>query len=452
MGREITYGSGCSGIEAASAAWEGLDFTPMWFSQFDPEHDYSKGPDFPSALLEQRYPHVNNLGDFTRVRAYVAIDGDAPEVLVAGTPCQAFSVAGLRGGVTDSRGQLTLEFIKLANEIDDVRYEQGKSPCVLLWENVTGVLSMPDNAFGHLLGGLVGEDGALEPGPRPQQGRSSAHWRWDKKTHQHIPRWPVAGVVVGPQRAVGWRVLDAQFFGVAQRRRRVFLVGSAREGFDPSEVLFEFGGMRRDSEPVREKEAPVAALTANGVGTCGVDDNQGQAGHLIPEVKGFRMVAFGEYTDDETASTMKARDYKDATDLIMAVHGTQDPITNVELAHTLGCNWGQENTVSYSVRTANTSSNGWGIQLELCHTLDTAQGVAVSYDMAVRRLMPIECERLQGFRDDYTLVTYNGKPVADSHRYRALGNSMCVNVMRFLGIRIQQHIYHLDISDELETL
>lgn len=153
------------------------------------------------------------------------------------------------------------------------------------------------------------------------------------------------------------------------------------------------------------------------------------------------MVAFGEYSDDGTASTMKARDYKDATDLaVMTVHGTQDPDTNTELAHTLGRNQGQENAVAYGVRTANTSSNGWGIQEEVTHTLDTAQGIAVSHHMAVRRLTPVECERLQGFPDGHTDVPYRGNPAADGPRYKAIGNSMAVPVMRWIGERIKLHL------------
>ena len=120
------------------------------------------------------------------------------------------------------------------------------------------------------------------------------------------------------------------------------------------------------------------------------------------------MVAFGEYADDETASTMKARDYKDATDL----------------------------AVAYSVRTANTSSNGWGIQTEVTHTLDTAQGVAVSQHLSVRRLTPTECERLQGFPDGHTQVPYRGKPASDGPRYKAIGNSMAVPCMQWIGRRV----------------
>ena len=312
----MIYGSVCSGIEAASVAWEPLGFAPAWFSEIEP---------FPSAVLSHHWPEVANLGDMTKIADRILAGEIAvPDVMVGGTPCQAFSVAGARKGLEDNRGFLTIKFVELADAIDQQRAANDNEPAVIVWENVPGVLSSKDNAFGAFLGLLAGEDCELQPPGR---------------------KWENAGYVRGPKRAIAWRVLDAQYFGVAQRRRRVFVVASAREGFDPAAVLFECEGVRRDTAPSRETEKAVAALTANGVGTCGADDNRAQAGHLIPAT-GFRMVAFGEYADDGTASTMKARDYKDATDrAVMSVHGTQDPDTNVELAHTLGRNHGQENAL-----------------------------------------------------------------------------------------------------------
>jgi DNA (cytosine-5)-methyltransferase 1 len=374
----ITYGSVCSGIEAASVAVEPLGWKPAWFAEIEP---------FPSSVLAHHWPHVTNLGDMTKIAEQVANDNvPAPDVLVGGTPCQAFSVAGARKGLADDRGFLTIKFVELADEIDEKRGSTGYVPCVVWWENVPGVLSDKGNAFGSFLGLLAGEDCEIVP-------------PGDK--------WSNAGCVLGPKRAVAWRVLDAQYFGVAQRRLRVFVVASARAGFDPAAVLFEPEGLRRDTPPSRETGSVVAALTANGVGTCGADDNQGQAGHLTP-AEAFRMVAFGEYACDGTASTMKARDYKDATDLaVMTVHGTQDPDTNTELAHTLGRNQGQENAVLVN---------------------------------AVRRLTPIECERLQGFPDGHTDVSYRGKPAADGPRYKAIGNSMAVPCMAWIGRRIDSAI------------
>ncbi len=142
---------------------------------------------------------------------------EAPDILVGGPPCQAFSVAGNRQGLTDPRGALTLNYVELSNAIDQTRLESRQPPATLVFENVPGILSDRSNAFGCLLGALAGESRALEPPG---------------------PRWTHAGHVSGPRRRIAWRVLDAQYWGVAQRRRRVFLVASGGDNFDPAEVLF----------------------------------------------------------------------------------------------------------------------------------------------------------------------------------------------------------------------
>lgn len=218
----ITYGSVCSGIESASVAWAPLGMTANWFSEIEP---------FPSAVLARHWPSVPNLGDMCQLPALIRAGlVPAPDVLVGGTPCQAFSVAGKRGGLDDDRGQLTLTYVDILNAIDEKRKGR-ESVCV--WENVPGVLSSKDNAFGCFLAALCGEDEELKP-PRK--------------------KWANAGAVYGPQRSVAWRILDAQYFGVAQRRRRVFVVASARDGFDPTKVLFESEGVRR----ARPHEKPLA--------------------------------------------------------------------------------------------------------------------------------------------------------------------------------------------------
>jgi DNA (cytosine-5)-methyltransferase 1 len=247
----ITFGSVCSGIEAASVAWHPLGWRPAWFAEIEP---------FPSAVLAHHYPTVPNLGDMTTIAARVT-NGEvsAPDVLVGGTPCQAFSVAGLRNSLDDARGQLTLSFVDLANAIDTARHLRGQPASIIVWENVPGVLNTKDNAFGCFLGALAGEDRELEPPRDGKGGRLS---------------WPNAGCVFGPQRAIAWRVLDAQYFGVAQRRRRVFLVASAREGFDPTAVLFEQDGVRRDSPPSREARQDVTGTLSSrtsGGGGLGTD-------------------------------------------------------------------------------------------------------------------------------------------------------------------------------------
>jgi site-specific DNA-cytosine methylase len=367
----MKYLSLCSGIEAASMAWHHLGWQPFAFSEIEP---------FPCAVLAHHWPDVPNFGDMTQFHNWRNLED--VDLLVGGTPCQAFSVAGLRKSLDDARGNLTLTYISILNTIDNERNKHNRQPAICVWENVPGVLNTKDNAFGCFLAGLAGEDTPLEP-PRG--------------------KWANAGCVYGPQRAVAWRVLDAQYFGVAQRRRRVFVVASARDGFDPSQILFEFDGLRRDIAPSRE--AGKGTATGFETGPSGSDEpvfldramfNQGANAQFNPVVRqdglsdalvargphavAARMVAFGEYACDETASTMKQRDYKDATDLVV--------------------------TTQY----------------------------------AVRRLTPRECERLQGFPDDHTLITWRGKPAADGPRYKACGNSMAVPVMRWIGERIQRHL------------
>ena len=370
----MIYGSVCSGIEAASVAWEPLGWGPTWFAEIDK---------FPSAALAHHWPDTMDLGDMTTIKGLMELGVlTPPDILVGGTPCQSFSVAGSRESLDDDRGKLTLEFVRLANTIDKNR-ENNES--IIVWENVPGVLNTKDNAFGCFLGELSGAGCELQPAGK---------------------RWGNAGCVFGPQRAIAWRILDAQYFGVAQRRRRVFVVASARAGFDPTKILFESEGMRRDSPPSRETGSGVAALTANGVGTCGADDNQAQAGHLI-------------------------------------VHGTQDPCVSKNLAFALGRNSGAENAV-YPIQNATrgASQNGLGVGADgaPCYTLDVGSQHGINRGSHVRRLTPVECERLQGFPDGHTDIPYRGKPACDGPRYKAIGNSMAVPVIHWLGKRIEEYM------------
>lgn len=445
----LTYGSVCSGIEAASVAWEPVGMKPLWFSEIEP---------FPSAVLAAHWPQVDNLGDMTKLAAAVrAGDVTAPDLLVGGTPCQAFSVAGLRGGLSDERGQLTLSYVELADSIDEKREQNGEQPAIIVWENVPGVLSSKDNAFGCFLAGLAGESEELKPTGE---------------------KWTNVGYVSGSKRTIAWRILDAQYFGVAQRRRRVFVVASARTDICPAEILFEYDSLYGDITPGGETGQTVAALTKNGVGATGADDNQAQAGHLIAFGGGNTS---GEIKVATTCTAHGARlDFDTDT---FAVHGTQDPDVNHELAHTLGRNHGQENAciafsckdygadatenLSPTLRAGNSSSNsnqnagqppaiciqgavvgrndnagpqGKGYQEDLAYTQNArSEADVVQHGMQVRRLTPVECERLQGFPDNHTRISWRGKDAADcpdGPRYRAIGNSMAVPVMRWIGERI----------------
>ncbi|EBU3610187.1 Dam family site-specific DNA-(adenine-N6)-methyltransferase [Salmonella enterica] len=321
----------------------------------------------------------------------IEVEGDHSYILNGAVVhnCQAFSIAGLRGGLDDERGALTLKYVELANAIDDKRAESFLKPTVIVWENVPGVLSSADNAFGCFLAGLAGEDAPFEPGDRPESGKSNAFWRWDGKTGCHAPKWPQCGCIYGPQRKVAWRILDAQYFGVAQRRRRVFVVASARTDLDPATVLFEFEGVRRNIAPSRGEGKETTRYTSNiAIRTC------------------------------------------DDTNIIAMAHGQGGAeIKTDNSAPTLTCN----------------------------HEAP----IVLLGDGRMRRLTPVECERLQGFPDWHTLIPtekrkkvnsdelaylHNHYPdlseeeaamlAADGPRYKAIGNSMAIPVMRWIGERI----------------
>ena len=219
----MRYLSVCSGIEAASVAWKPLGWSPIAFSEIE---------GFPSAVLSHHYPDVPNLGDMTRYAEWpedLLLQVDA---VVGGPPCQAFSVAGYKASLDDDRGQVTLAYVRMIDHIDAVRTKHGLPPTIAVYENVPGLLTTKDNAFGALVGALVGADEAVEP-----QGR-----------------WPRAGLVCGPRRRVGYRVLDAQYFGVPQRRRRLFLasvpcalIERHGERACPSQILALGAGTAGDS-------------------------------------------------------------------------------------------------------------------------------------------------------------------------------------------------------------
>ncbi len=248
----MRFGSVCSGIEAASVAWAPLGWKAAWFAEIEP---------FPCAVLAHHYPSVPNYGDMTRLpERILSGEIEAPDMLCGGTPCQAFSVAGQRKSLDDNRGNLSLVFCEVADAIDTVRHVRGLNSAIIFWENVPGVLNTKDNAFGCFLGELIGADAPLSSGANG--------------------KWPSVGYVAGPKRQAAWRVLDAQYFGVPQRRRRVFVIASARDDFDPSEVLFEPTGMPRNSE----------SCGAQGQGTT--TEPKGSTGSAV-----YTQSSFGQYAE-----------------------------------------------------------------------------------------------------------------------------------------------------------
>jgi DNA (cytosine-5)-methyltransferase 1 len=488
----MRFGSVCSGIEAASVAWHPFGWEAAWLSEIEP---------FPCAVLKHHYPDVPNYGDMTLLPDRILSgEVEAPDLFCGGTPCQAFSVAGLRNSLDDARGNLSLTFVGIANAIDHVRSVRRDAPAIIFWENVPGVLNTKDNAFGCFLGALAGEsEPIIAPGDK----------------------WSNAGCVYGPQRTVAWRVLDAQYFGVAQRRRRVFVVASAREDFDPTEVLFESEGVRRDTAPSREAGQRVAPCVTNGppfsrtgnerveaeamvVADCGVqlsgplsardykdagtdgmnkisakmvpvihetvgalcaDSHPGAysgqdayTGRLIPQAiplntmtmqgrpsdKGRMGSGIGE-PGDPCPTLTKGHSHAVAQPMVLMDQGGS--VMNVEhdMVGTLRREThGHEPVVMQAIGTDCFNGNITG---DIACTMGTmgssvnASGPTVMQSMAVRRLTPTECERLQGFPDGYTNIPWRKASEApDGPRYKALGNSWAVPVVRWIGKRIQERI------------
>jgi len=428
----VIYGSVCSGIEAASVAWHPLGWRPAFFSEIAP---------FPRAVLAHRFPHVPLHGDFTTIKGdeYGSID-----LLVGGTPCQSFSVAGLRGGLADDRGNLALEFLRLARRTR-ARW--------LVWENVPGVLSSNGGRdFGAILGGMV----ELGYG-------------------------------------VAYRILDAQFFGVAQRRRRVFVVGHLGDWRRAAAVLFERASLSGNPAPRRQAgkdPAPTLSARPSGGGGLGTDfdlDGGLIAGALTakgptamgaPEVDAGHFIAHSLRGDGFDAS-------EDGTGrgvplVPIGFNARQDPATSADRTGPLDADGGTQ-AISFSCKDYAADAGDTAPTLRaMGHAGSHANAggqVAVAHRAGVRRLSPRECERLQGFPDDWTLVPYGPKAkpaikeelaryferthqymrkvgrdewvfdkerferdwprvAADGPRYKALGNSKAVPCVRWIGKRI----------------
>jgi DNA (cytosine-5)-methyltransferase 1 len=296
-----------------------------------------------------------------------------PDLIVGGTPCQAFSVAGLRKGLADPRGNLTLTFLAIL-----ARYR----PQWVAWENVPGVLSENTGAFGAFLGGL----GELGYG-------------------------------------FAYRILDAQYFGVAQRRKRVFVVGYLGDWRPAAAVLFERESLSGHHAPSREKREAVTGDVGSGVasGKPTIGTLMANAGTKL--WLGNQEALSGDYHIVTTQYGEIAGSLTDRHDSSPCADRGQNVVCIAE------------NTIG---RQDHNGGNGKGFQDELAYTLNTVAAPAVTQNLAVRRLTPRECERLQGFSGDHTLITWRGKPAADGPRYKACGNSMAVPVMRWIGERIEK--------------
>jgi len=406
----MKYLSVCSGVEAATVAWHPLGWDPIGYAEIET---------FPSAVLSHHYPNVPNLGDITKYKEW-NINGTV-ELLVGGTPCQAFSVAGLRKGLEDPRGNLTLVYTGILDRF---------KPKWFVWENVPGVLS---SSGGRDFGSFLGAVAELGYG-------------------------------------FAYRVLDAQYFGVPQRRRRVFVVGCLGDWVSASKVLFEPDCLSRDTEESRKTRERTTTDTEKSVGS---------------NIETFNRQSHSQFGVDPLASTVKARDHKQFTDLVVyETHPADSRVREMgDICQTVTSRWGTGGgnvpiaLQDISGRDKAQNGRGWNDE-GLMYTLDAAatQGVAysiredaiagnfsatplevtpalqalrpsvqshhaqtfIAQQMAVRRLTPVECERLQGFPDNYSNIPWRGKPESpDSLRYKAMGNSMAVPCMKWIGERVE---------------
>ena len=391
----MKYATVCSGIEAPSMAWHGLGWKPVWFSEIDR---------FPSAVLKHHYAHVPNLGDMTKITKHETFKKSVGTVdlFCGGTPCQSFSVAGLRKGMDDPRGNLALVFLGI---VDQLR------PRWVVWENVPGVLS---SNGGRDFGSFVGALGQLGYG------------------------W-------------AYRILDAQYFGVPQRRRRVFVVGHIGGWQRAAAVLFERHSLQGHLAPRRETGKGFAAdvapsLTASGRGVERTGESRGQDPVIaqpfqIANCLTSRMHKGINSTVDEGQTPIIQAFTQNTRDEVRYIGG------DGQVAGALAAETGakQQNYLAFMAHRE--SGQGYWMNDGTIGTL-RAEGEnrpsrpsnVIQNNMQVRRLTPRECERLQGFPDDFTKIPYRGKSAADcpdGPRYKALGNSMAVPVMEWIGKRIK---------------
>lgn len=445
----MRYGSVCSGVEAATMAWHPLGWKAQWFSEIEP---------FPSAVLQHHYPEVPNLGDMTLIHSNPIFNETTIDVLVGGTPCQSFSVAGLRKGMEDPRGNLALEFCRIANKA---------KPQWIVWENVPGVLSSNGGKdFASLLGAL----GELGYG-------------------------------------FAYRILDAQHFGVPQRRRRIFVVGYLGDWRPAAAVLFESESLCRNIAESRSKREKVTraietSITNNSESGEWWDGGQTAASlttrchdQYMPDKGHFSAVIQNEET---AALCFKVRggvsENSGSQGGVPGKSAGKGYLGSEEKAFTIATspdqwlfedkktivldrasfNQGQNAQYEPKIEESNTSPTlvakgphavfpvavdmyNMSINEKTSQTLSSSAsdinhtGGTIT-NARVRRLTPVECERLQGFPDNFTNIPYRKKPESpDGPRYKALGNSMAVPVMAWIGKRIQEVSETINQQNDVEN-
>jgi DNA (cytosine-5)-methyltransferase 1 len=464
----VIYGSVCSGIEAATVAWKPLGWRAAFVSEIEP---------FPRAVLKHHHPEVPLHGEFTTIKAG---DYEPIDLLVGGTPCQSFSVAGLRGGLGDDRGNLALEYLRLAGRL---------RPRWIVWENVPGVYS----STSHVAPDPCPPDINLDADDGPADGEEIVVEDCYDADESHAFACFLAGL---SELGYGYayRTLDAQFFGVAQRRRRVFVVGYLGDWRRAAAVLFERHSLQGHSPPRREARegiAPTISARTKGGGGLGTDFDCD--GGLIPALSHTLNAGGMNRQDFETETLIAAaltnsrsstqcpnedttliysimpqnsgKDYKarvvDVAQPIMAsgpVGGDQGGDYVVTPFALRGREGGAMPEVGGDQIGALRSASGGSTRdyvafqtgagsvyetgdvtaaVDASRNRGSAQQKFLANASAVRRLTPVECERLQGFPDNYTNIPWRGKDGApDGPRYKALGNSMAVPVMAWIGERI----------------
>ena len=409
VGKPIRYLSVCSGMEAASVAWHPLGWMPVGFSEIEP---------FPCAILKHRFPNVPNYGDLTKYAEWPLAVGDV-DLIVGGTPCQAFSVAGLRQGLADPRGNLALVFLGL---VDRLR------PKYVLWENVPGVLSSNR-----------GEDFAAFVGALAELGYGFA-----------------------------WRCVDAQFFGVPQRRKRLYLLAVQGSGNwrTAAEILFEPEGLRGDFEASRKAGEKAPADAGAGVEAgCWWDGGQVSQtldavlskGQTMPEKNRFPAVltpytasSFAQYAPGVGTVRASGGDLGGGSETLLTQPIPFDSMSLLERTPEIddprrGFGFGKEGDPMFTITKAHYHGVATTNQALSSSASDVNHYGAVltpQVPMAVRRLTPEECEKLQGFEPGHSRISWKGKPeedCPDGPRYKACGNSMAVPCMRWIGERINNY-------------
>lgn len=417
----MRYISLFSGIEAASLAFKSLGWQAVAFSEIEP---------FPCAVLKHHYPEVPNLGDITKVD-WSQYTGTA-DLVCGGSPCQSFSIAGLRKGMNDERGNLAVAFIRAVLAI---------KPKWILYENVPGMLSDRGNAFGCFLAGLSGADTPLLPGTRNG-------------------KWAKSGIVSGEGYGLAWRVLNAEYFGVPQSRNRIFVVGYLGNWKPAAKILFEPEVLRGDIAEGGRKEKKTAGKAGSGI--AGYRWQNETAG-IIPTDTLSTIRSNGTTTDERTCAALimatgqggaeimegwvPALNCNHEAPIVFENHGQDSRIKEVKTLPQINAKAGTGGGNLPLVMVFKQWPEGDIIQSENAYNISTTQNASgantakILQGASVRRLTPLEVERAQGFPDNWTRIPYRGKPAdkcPDNGRYKSVGNSWAVPVAAWIARRIDE--------------